>query len=132
VARRRSLERQTTGTSVTRTPAEWNDELQGFVERNRDRRTVLEIDDPSIGAQVQETGYVLVGAAYDQHDGRVTLMFGGMQAGGAHLTRSLGSVRSLAVHADPNDTDEALFIESGEGSALLTFQRAPSGASVNA
>lgn len=115
------LLRHMTGTSVVRSPEHWDAELQDFVRRNHDRRTALEIDDRNIGAQVQETGYSLVGASYDPHDHHVALMFGAAENASAHLTRSLGHVRSVAVASGPRDEDRALFIESEYGSALLTF-----------
>src|SRR5947209_5331824 len=53
-----------------------DEELRAFVARNGSRRTVLELLDEAIGAQLQVSGYVLVGASYDRHDRRMTLMFG--------------------------------------------------------
>lgn len=121
LAERLRLDRLMVGTSTSRMSTEWNEELQTFIRRNRGRRTTLEIDDPSLGAQVQETGYALVGAAYDAHDDRVELMFGGMHTGEAHLTHSLGGVDSICVQCDATDQDSALLIHSGKRSALLTF-----------
>lgn len=121
VAERTQLLRHMTGTSTVRSPADWNAELQAFVQRNQDRRTTLEIDDRAIGAQVQESGWSLVGATYDPHDHHIALMFGGTTRGRAHLTRSLGNVRSVAVASGPLDEDRALCIESDRGSALITF-----------
>ena len=88
---------------MVRASEEWDDELQAFVRRNHHRRTTLEIDDRNIGAQVQEFGYALVGATYDPHDHRIALMFGGGAPGRAHLTRSLGNVRSVAVASGSRD-----------------------------
>ena len=129
LAERLRLDRHMAGTSTSRTPAEWNEELQTFVRRNLGRRTRLEIDDPSLGAQVQETGYALVGAAYDAHDDRVELMFGGMHAGEAHLTHTLGGVNSISIQCDTAERDSALFIKSGNSNALLTFVGASDAAS---
>ncbi len=134
VAERTRLLRHMTGTSTVRAPEEWDEELRAFVRRNHDRRTSLEIDDRNIGAQVQETGYALVGATYDPHDHHIALMFGGGAHGRAHLTRSLGNVRSVAVASGPRDEDRALCIESDGGCALLTFldQKPSAELSVNA
>lgn len=133
IAERTRLVRHMTGTSTVREPEEWDEELQAFVRRNHDRRTTLEIDDVNIGAQVQESGYSLVGASYDPHDHQIALMFGGGEHGQAHLTRSLGNVKSVAVSSGPRDEDRALCIESDYGSALLTFldRPAPSRPSAN-
>ncbi|HKH93547.1 MAG TPA: universal stress protein [Gemmatimonadaceae bacterium] len=121
LAERLRLDRHMVGTSTSRAPTEWNEELQTFIRRNRGRRTKLEIDDPSLGAQVQETGYALVGAAYDAHDERVELMFGGMHTGEAHLTHSLRDVDSISIQCDATEQDSALLIKSGKSNALLTF-----------
>lgn len=124
VAERTELVRHMTGTSSVREPAEWDAELRAFVLRNRDRRTALEVDDPSIGAQVQESGLALVGATYDPHHHHLSLMFGGARDG-VHLTRSLEHVHAVAVTSDPRDVDRALYIESDGGSTLLTFLDEP-------
>lgn len=131
VAERLALVRHMEGTSSLRVPAEWDTELSAFVRRNRDRPTRLEIDDPVIGAQVQETGLALVGATYDSHDRQVALMFAGREA---HFTRTLGDVRVIAVSSDARDVDRALYVESDGGSTLLTFLAEPhaTSASVNA
>jgi Universal stress protein UspA and related nucleotide-binding proteins len=115
------LERQMTGTSVVKRTDEWAEELDAFARRNRARRTSLEIDGVAIGAQVQESGYALTGAAYDRRDRAVSLMFSDPVDPGAHLTRTLGRVRSVAVSRGPGDRDAALCIECDDGCTLLTF-----------
>jgi len=124
VAERTALVRHMSGTSSVREPAEWDAELRAFVLRNRDRRTTLEVDDPAIGAQVQESGLALVGATYDPRDQHLALMFGGARDG-AHLTRNLVHVHTVAVTSDPHDVDRALHIESEAGSTLVTFLDEP-------
>jgi len=109
------------GTSSLRVPHAWEAELSAFVRRNRDRPTMLEIDDPAIGAQVQETGLALVGATYDSHDHRIALMFAGRARRDVHFTRTLGDVRAISVSSDARDVDRALYIESNGGGTLLTF-----------
>lgn len=136
VAERTELVRHMSGTSTVRDPSEWDAELRAFVLRNRDRRTALEVDDPSIGAQVQESGLALVGATYDPRDRQLALMFGGA-SDGVHLTRRLDHVQAVAVASDPRAVDHALRIESDGGSTLLTFvdepqQPQPHAPSVNA
>lgn len=132
VTERLALVRHMEGTSSLRAAAEWDAELSAFVRRNRDRPTMLEIDDPTIGAQVQETGLALVGAAYDSHDHRVALMFAARARRDVHFTRTLGDVRSLAVSSDARDVDQALFIESDGGGTLLTFLDEPRAMSASA
>ena len=133
VAERLQLVRLMSGTSTVREPSEWDAELRAFVLRNHDRRTTLEIDAPSLGAQVQESGFSLVGASYDPRDGHVALMFTDSRHPEVHLTRSVDRVRTVAVTSGPRDEDRALYIESDEGSTLLTFfEEPPVRASANA
>jgi nucleotide-binding universal stress UspA family protein len=125
------LTRHMTGTSTIRDSTEWNDELDAFVARNRTRRTLLEIDSPSTGTQVQESGYTLVGATYDRHDDHLALMFAAQeQTPDAHLTRSMAGVTSVSVANGPRDANRALCIEYDGGSAVLTFLDPPSGVSL--
>jgi len=134
VVERLALVRHMEGTSSVRASEAWDAELGAFVRRNRDRPTLLEIEDPTIGAQVQETGFALVGATYDAHDQRIALMFAGRTRQDAHFTRTLGDVRSLAVTSDARDVDHALYIESDGGGTLVTFldDSRPALASANA
>jgi hypothetical protein len=122
VARRTELARHMSGTSTVKDADEWDDELRAFAIRNSTRRTVLELEDRSIGAQIQETGYSLLGASYDPHDRHVTLMFGG--SGRPHFTRSIAHVESVSVASRPGHEDQALCVESADGRAILTFAAA--------
>lgn len=120
-AERARLQRHMTGTATVSEPEEWARELEDFARRNQNRRTTLEIDDRSLGAQVQESGYVLTGATYDPHDRRVELMFERPGRAGEHLTRSIADVCNVATTSNTDDQDCALCIETEHGSALLTF-----------
>ena len=111
----------TTDTVTSSDRTEWDDELRAFVERNQDRRTRLEIEAPSLGAQIEESGYTLTGATYDPRDRQIGLMFGGARVGEPHLTHSLRAVRSVSVRSDESERDEALLIRTDESDALLTF-----------
>ena len=117
---REALERALHGTSSSRKPEEWPALLDAFSRRNQGRRTRLEVDDPEVGAQAEETGYVLRGATYDRHDARVALMFGA-PGSKSHLTRTIDGVTLIAVHADPTGRDLALAVTRGAGQTLLTF-----------
>ena len=118
-------QRLLTGTSASSAPSDWPRQLAEFSERNRNRRTALEVDDPSIGAQTQEIGYALLGASYDPHDARAELMLGVPLANAPHLTRSIGNVDSVAVLTSPTGADVGLRISHGEGQTLLTFPGGP-------
>jgi nucleotide-binding universal stress UspA family protein len=131
IVERMGLARQMTGTSSVREPAEWDAELRAFVDRNRDRPTALEVDDPTLGAQVQERGLALVGASYDPHERQIALMFGDAERR-VHFTRNLAHIRAVAVTSGPRD-DRALWIRSDDGATLVTFlEAAPAVPSANA
>ena len=119
------IRRALLGTSESRKPDDWAEQLEGFTRRNSGRRTRLEVDDPAIGAQTQETGYPLAGVSYDPHDRRVELMLGDTHAEGLHLSRSIGGVDSVAVATDPSGSDLGLLIEHGSGRTVLTFLADP-------
>jgi nucleotide-binding universal stress UspA family protein len=120
-ADRDRIRRALVGTSESRKPHDWSEQLDGFTRRNTGRRTKLEVDDPTIGAQTQETGYPFVGASYDPHDRRVELMLGEPHAGRMHLSRSIGGVDSVAILTEPSGRDGGLRIGHGSGQTLLTF-----------
>ncbi len=101
---------------------DWSTKLEEFTKRNAGRRATLEVDDPELGAQAQETDYPLLGVAYDHRDARVEIMVGERGHGGRHLTRSIGDVTSIDVLRD-EEQDLALRIKHGAGQTLLTLTR---------
>ena len=109
------------GTSESYKPAEWMIQLDEFTRRNRGRRTTLEVDDLSLGAQVLESGYTLQGATYDPSDRRVEVMLGDAGASLRHVTRSVGNVESVAIATDAHGNDVALRISHERGQTVLTF-----------
>lgn len=110
-----------TGASESREPAEWAIQLDAFTGRNRGRRTAVEVDDISFGAQVFESGYVFQGATYDPHDHRIELMFGAGEAAKPHVTRGIAHVESVAIATDQHGKDTGLRISHGPGQTVLTF-----------
>jgi nucleotide-binding universal stress UspA family protein len=115
------MQRQLTGTTSTRDPARWQEALSDFTHRNAGRRCELEVDDPDIGAQQQESGYAFLGASYDPRDCRVELMIGGSHAGASHLSRGVSEVQSVAVVCDHDGHDLGLCLRHGNGQTLLRF-----------
>lgn len=115
------MQRRLSGTTRSRDPAQWHQLLQDFTQRNAGRRCELEVDDPDIGAQRQESGYALLGASYDPRDCRVELMIGGSHAGASHLSRALSEVQSVAILCDNEDQDVGLCLRHGNGQTLLRF-----------
>ncbi len=115
------LERSITGISTGRSPAQWAVQLDSFSRRNRGRRTVLEVDDPSVGIQVQATGHALLGVVYDPNGDEIEIMLGRPDDATSHLTHTIRDVTAVAVQSDPGGRDQALRITHRRGQALLTF-----------
>lgn len=111
----------TSGTTATSDAGRWPAMVEAFSERNAGRATNLEIDDPAIGAQLQQKGYLLVGASYDRHDRRLELMLRPAVEGAGHLTHTIGNITSIAVLADALERDIALQARHGDGQTILTF-----------
>lgn len=107
------------GKQIERTA--WSATLDEFSRRNLGRRGLLEVDDAELGAQAQEFDYPFLGAAYDQNDQRVSLMFGSDQTVGHHLTRGIVGASAIDVLREPGGRDLALRIAHGQGQTLLTF-----------
>lgn len=115
------LSRLLTGISTSKDRAEWPAQLDAFTRRNTGRSTIVEIDEPSLGAQVQESGYRLLGAAYDPHDESVELMLGSPRSSSTHVSRRITDIESVTVATDASARDFALSIRHGAGQTLLTF-----------
>jgi hypothetical protein len=102
-------------------PMAWSGLLKDFTRRNAGRRTILEVDDIELGAQMQEYNYPLLGASYSERDGHFDLMLGDRFAGGRHLTRTMDGVIAVDVITDGTGRDVALRVQHGESHTLLTF-----------
>jgi nucleotide-binding universal stress UspA family protein len=101
--------------------ADWTAALDEFSRRNVGRRGVLEVDDPSIGAQAQVLDYPLLGATFDGHDQCAELMLGELGDVSCHLTREIGGVTAIDILRGESGRDIALRIAHGTGQTLLTF-----------
>jgi hypothetical protein len=100
-------------------PAEWAATVDAVSRRNVGRLATLEVDDRDIGAQIEAGGYVLQGIAFDPHDQRVSLMLESPKVPGAHLTRSIANIDSVAVTRAADGRDRAVAITHGRGQTLL-------------
>jgi nucleotide-binding universal stress UspA family protein len=109
--------------TLTLDSSRWAEVLDDFTQRNGGRRTRLEVDDPDLGAQLQEGEYPLLGVTFDPVDQHIEIMLGQLGAGEPHLSRSIGGVDSLDVLTDPDDQDIALRLRHGEGQTILTLIR---------
>ncbi|HEX6042578.1 DUF5335 family protein [Longimicrobium sp.] len=99
----------------------WARVLNDFTQRNGGRPTRMEVDDPRIGAQVQQTDYRLFGVAYDPRDGSVEVMTGDYGTTDGHMTHTIRHVTDVWVLTDNGGRDEALCIahDHGHGQTLL-------------
>jgi nucleotide-binding universal stress UspA family protein len=109
------------GTAEIVDPLSWPAVLDKFSARNTGRTAKLEVDDPELGAQMQLSGFALLGVSYDQHDERVEIMFGDGAVKTPHLTRSIARVDEISIAAPDGGPERALRILSGRGQTLLTF-----------
>ena len=110
-----------TGTSDSTDPAEWEVQLAAFTCRNRGRQTVVDIEQVAIGSRVVESGYVLLGAAYVPHARHIALILGDSDHAARRVTRTIGTVDSVSVSADPMGKDLAVRIRHAGGQTVLTF-----------
>jgi hypothetical protein len=109
------------GTAVTKDAEQFGELLKAFSLRNSGRRVVLEEDDPTVGAQVQASGYHLSGASYDRKDSRVEVMLSVSTSGRAHLTRNIAGVDSIAITSRKDGGDTAMQLKHGKAQTLILF-----------
>ena len=109
------------GTANVVEPGEWAVVLEKFSARNDGRRVKLEVDDPGLGAQLQQSGLSLLGVTYDRHDKRVDVMLGDPQDRVRHLTRSIPRADDVSIVAEPGGPERTLRILSGRSQTLVTF-----------
>lgn len=101
---------------------DWATRLDDFSRRNIARRGRLEVDDSSLGAQVEMSGYRFLGASFEERTGRATLMFGDTSGTAPHLVRGISNVKSIEILRDAADQrDAALAIGHDQGQTLLVF-----------
>lgn len=115
------LEQIGAGRSLSSRPEEWPELLKEFSARHQARRSVLEVDDPAVGAQIQQRGYFFRGATYDPREGSVQLMFGARDHSAVHFTRSIHYPRQIAVRPADLGSEEVLRVAHGNGHTLLSF-----------
>lgn len=119
------LQRELAGTASRQTPEEWARILTAFAKRNAGRRTRVEVDDPALGVQIQETGYSLMSATCDPRDGHIELRLGVPNGAAPHLTRTITGVDFLSILADATGREQGLCIRHGEGRTVLTLAPEP-------
>jgi hypothetical protein len=104
-------------------PGSWAAALEEFTRRNVGRRARLELDDPALGAQVQERDETVLGVAYDRQDARLQIMLGDIDGGNRHHMRSIGGVTAVDLLTASSGRDLVLRIAHGHGrvQTLLTL-----------
>jgi hypothetical protein len=115
------IELRLRGTTKIERAEEWEPALEAFSMRNIGRRARLEVDDPELGAQVQQSGFTLLGVAYDHHDRRIEIMMGDPRDRTRHLTRTIAHADDVAFYAGDDGRERAMRVERGKGQTLLTF-----------
>ncbi|HUF65845.1 MAG TPA: universal stress protein [Gemmatimonadaceae bacterium] len=96
--------------------------LDSITKRNTGRRVVVEVDNPSIGAQSLAFDYCFLGIDYDHHTDRLQIYLGEIADGGArHLTHSVGAPRGVDVLRSLDGRDQVVRVADGSGQALITF-----------
>lgn len=116
------IEQKLANTTESTDPALWPAMLEQFTARNAARATQLEVDDPDLGAQLQQSGYTLLGVSYDRRDDRLAIMLGAPAGGTGHLTHTVGGVTSIAVLTGPQQRDLALQARHGRGQTILSIR----------
>ncbi|MEJ2312482.1 MAG: DUF5335 family protein [Gemmatimonadales bacterium] len=101
----------------------WATVLENFTERNAQRPTLVEVDDPELGAQEQEHGIPLRGIVYDHRDDRISIMLGELKGAEPHLTHSISGVTSLAIGPGRDGRGlEVVRIAHDDGQTLVWVQ----------
>jgi hypothetical protein len=104
---------------------EWTEFLDIFSRQHQGWLVRLEILDPEIGAQIEETGLALEGIAEsdDAVGNTITIMAGNKPD--EHVTHSIRLPTEISLEQTEEGADVALSIKSAEGStALLSFRAA--------
>jgi nucleotide-binding universal stress UspA family protein len=120
-AEREQLQLMLAGSAESSDAAQWESQLRALSQRNHGRPTVVEVDDVLFGAQVVESGYVLLGAAYDPRTKRIEITLGDAAQSARRVTRAIGAVDSVAIAADETGRDIGMRISHGGGQTALTF-----------
>ncbi|MCC6244179.1 MAG: universal stress protein [Gemmatimonadaceae bacterium] len=97
-------------------------ELQAWTAQHALRRCTVEIDDPSLGAQILGHALPLVAATYDRHDRAVSLMFGASPFAAQHLTHAVPGVTAVEVRSDEAGRDQVLRLVHDGGQTLVLLE----------
>lgn len=104
---------------ITEEERAWARALRDFSERHRDEPTLLELDDPELGAQHSGRGFLLGGVEYDPRAKRILILLGRGEGIRDHLTHSLPGPRSVELVGSGEEGEEALRVELERGQVIL-------------
>jgi nucleotide-binding universal stress UspA family protein len=99
----------------------WAKRLEEFARRNHGRRAVLEAADRRIGAYSFDSGYALLGAAYDPRTGRAELALGDPARDAPALRHAICEVTAVDVVAGAAGRDRSLSLAGRGGQVRIRF-----------
>ncbi|HEX7333035.1 MAG TPA: DUF5335 family protein [Pyrinomonadaceae bacterium] len=106
--------------------SEWPAFLDRFSRQHEGWLVKLEILNPDLGAQIEETGLALAGLTdeWDEADGNTIMIMAGNEPD-AHVTHSISNPTEVSLEQTDEGADAALSIKSADGTtALLSFRAA--------
>jgi hypothetical protein len=106
--------------------SEWPAFLDRFSRQHEGWLVKLEIFNPDLGAQVQETGLALEGLTgeCDEAGGNTIMIMAGNEPDN-HVTHSISNPTEVSLEQTDEGADAALSIKSADGTtALLSFRAA--------
>ncbi len=106
--------------------SEWPAFLDCFSRQHEGWLVKLEILDPELGAQTEETGLALAGLTdeWDEAEGNTITIMAGNEPDG-HVTHSINNATEVSLERTDEGADVALSIKSADGTtALLSFRAA--------
>ena len=95
----------------------WSSRLEAFTLRNAGRRALLELDDPTFGAQ-PVADYPLWGISYDPVGDRISIMFHDFRDPERHMSHGIPHARSIDLLQECG-REEVLRIVGEEGEQTL-------------
>jgi len=106
--------------------SEWPAFLDAFSRQHEGWLVKLEIMNPDLGAQVEESGLVLEGLTdeWDEVSGNTIMIMAGNKPDD-HVTHSINKPTEVSLEQTDEGADAALSIKSADGTtALLSFRSA--------
>jgi hypothetical protein len=96
----------------------WNEFFSAFSRDHETQLAAVEVMGSEIGAQIEGRSLLFGGISpTDAHNGELALLFDSID--GEHLTHMVDRPIHVWVQVAPDDTDEALQIESADGTKTL-------------